>query len=371
MYTQWFSDRSRSFDASGIRKVFDLAAKLDKPVNLSIGQPDFDAPDAAKEAAVAAVMGGKNGYTPTQGAADLRLKVQAMVDADYGKGTREAVITSGTSGGLMLAMMATVNPGDEVILFDPYFVMYEAIVKMLGGVPVFIETYPDFQLDVNKVRDAITPRTKLILFNSPANPTGTVATEEICRDLAALAKEKNVLLISDEIYRFFCYDGAFISPAKFSDDVLVLDGFSKCYGIPGWRIGFAHGPAAIMQQILKFQQYSFVCAPSPLQYAAVTAMDTDMDPQFQAYRRKRDLIYEGLKDCYEIQKPGGAFYAFPKAPFGTATEFITKAITEHQLLAIPGNVFSTRDTHFRLSFAAADETIMQGVEILQKMAKGG
>ncbi|MDO4549766.1 MAG: aminotransferase class I/II-fold pyridoxal phosphate-dependent enzyme [Planctomycetia bacterium] len=369
MYQKWLSERSRSFDASGIRKVFDLAAKLDHPINLSIGQPDFDAPEEAKEAAINAILSRKNGYTPTQGAAELRQKVQQRVDQDYGSGVREAVITSGTSGALMLTLMAMVNPGDEIILFDPYFVMYEALVKMLGGIPIFIETYPDFQLDVNKVRDAITPKTKLILFNSPANPTGTVATEEICRDLALLAKEKNIALISDEIYRFFCYDGEFTSPAKYNSDVIVLDGFSKCYGIPGWRIGFAHGPSAIMQQILKFQQYSFVCAPSALQYGSVAAMDTSMDTQFQAYRRKRNLIYEGLKDYYEIAKPGGAFYAFPKVPTGDATEFITRAIQEHQLLAIPGNVFSSRNTHFRLSFAATDETIEKGVEILQKMAK--
>ena len=368
MHEKWFSERSKSFDASGIRKVFDLAAKLKNPVNLSIGQPDFDAPDEAKEAAVAAIMSRKNGYTPTQGTAELRGKVQRMVDAEYGEGKREAIITSGTSGGLLLTLMALVNPGDEVILFDPYFVMYEALVKMLGATPIFVDTYPDFQIDANKVRDAITPKTKLILFNSPANPTGTVATEANVRDLALLAKDHNIALVSDEIYRFFCFDGEFASPAKYNDDVIVLDGFSKCYGMPGCRIGFAHGPAPIMQQILKFQQYSFVCAPSVLQHGAVAAMDTNTDAQMAAYRHKRDLIYDGLRDLYEIQKPGGAFYAFPKAVGGSASEFVTRAITEHELLIIPGNVFSRHDTHFRISFAASDETIRKGVEILRKMA---
>ena len=369
MYDHWLADRTHWFDASGIRKVFDLAAKLTAPVNLSIGQPDFDAPEVARQAAIEAISSRKNGYTPTQGAAPLLKKVQSDVDAMYGAGKREAFIASGTSGGLLLTLLTLVNPGDEVILFDPYFVMYEALVKMLGAVPVLISTYPDFQIDVNKVAAAVTPKTKMIILNSPANPTGVIATEENVRDLVALATEKNIVLVRDEIYKFFCYDGDFVSPAKYSDEVIVLDGFSKCYGMPGWRLGFVHGPHEIIQQMLKFQQYSFVCAPSALQYGALAAIGTDMDQILANYRHKRDLIYDGLKDCYEITKSNGAFYSFPKAPWGTASEFVTYLIQEHQLLVIPGNVFSKQDTNFRISFAASDETIEKGVEILRKAAK--
>lgn len=369
MFDKWLADRTRLFDASGIRKVFDLAAKLDHPVNLSIGQPDFDTPETARQAAIEAISTKKNGYTPTQGAAQLRTKIQAQVDAQYGAGLREVFISSGTSGGLFLALMTLVNPGDEVIIFDPFFVMYDALVRMLGAKPVYISTYPDFQIDVNKVAAAITDKTKLILFNSPCNPTGTVASESVVRDLVALAEEKEVALVSDEIYKFFCYDGEFTSPAKFSKNVIVLDGFSKCYGMPGWRIGFVHGPHEIMQQMLKFQQYTFVCAPSVLQLGSISAMGTDMTPYLNAYRHKRDLVYEGLKDYYEIEKSGGAFYSFPKAPGKSASEFVTRVIQEHQLLVIPGNVFSSKDTNFRISFAADDAVIEQGVEILRKVAK--
>ncbi|MBE6428999.1 MAG: aminotransferase class I/II-fold pyridoxal phosphate-dependent enzyme [Planctomycetaceae bacterium] len=369
MYEKWLADRTQWFDASGIRKVFDLASKLKNPVNLSIGQPDFDAPDSAKQAAIEAISSKKNGYTPTQGAAALRTLLQKQVDDQYGPGVRETFVSSGTSGSLFLALMTLVNPGDEVIIFDPFFVMYDALVRMLGAKPVYVSTYPDFHIDVNKVEAAITDKTKLIILNSPANPTGTIASEQVCRDLAELADRKQIALISDEIYKFFCYDGEFASPAKFSKNVIVLDGYSKCYGVPGWRLGFAHGPSEIIQQMLKFQQYTFVCAPSALQYGIIAALDTDMEPLLNAYRRKRDLVYDGLKDHFEIVKSEGAFYSFPKAPPPSAAEFVNKAILERELLVIPGNVFSSQDSHFRISFAASDETIAKGVEILVDMVK--
>ncbi len=369
MYDKWLADRTHWFDASGIRKVFDLAAKLENPVNLSIGQPDFDAPETARQAAIEAISSRKNGYTPTQGAAALRTLIQKQVDDQYGVGVRDTFIASGTSGALFLTLLTLVNPGDEVIIFDPFFVMYDALVRMLGAKPVYVSTYPDFHIDVNKVEAAITNKTKLIILNSPANPTGTIASEKVCKDLAELAERREVALVSDEIYKFFCYDGEFTSPAKFSKNVIVLDGYSKCYGMPGWRLGFAHGPHEIIQQMLKFQQYTFVCAPSALQYGVIAALDTDMKPYLDAYRRKRDLVYEGLKDCYDIEKSEGAFYAFPKAPTASASEFVNKAILERQLLVIPGNVFSASDTNFRISFAASDETITKGVDILVDMVK--
>jgi aspartate aminotransferase/aminotransferase len=301
----------------------------------------------------------------------LRDKLQAKIDAEYGHGDREVFVTSGTSGGLMLAMLALVNPGDEVIAFDPYFVMYTALPAVVGGKVVLIDTYPDFRIDLDRVRAAITPRTKMILFNSPANPTGVVATEEEVRGLAELAAERNIVLLSDEIYRSFCYDGPFVSPALFNDRTLVIDGFSKSHGMPGWRVGFAHGPSAVIQQMIKLQQYSFVCAPHPFQWAAALAIDMPMHHHAEAYRRKRDMIAEGLAEHFELVTPRGAFYAFPKAPWGTATEFVHHAIEKHHLLIIPSNVFSRRDTHFRISYAAADEVINRGIEALRRLAEDG
>ncbi|MHB8903424.1 MAG: pyridoxal phosphate-dependent aminotransferase [Thermoguttaceae bacterium] len=364
----WIADRTRLFDSSGIRKVFDLGAKLKDPINLSIGQPDFDVPPEVRKAAVEAIESRKNGYALTQGMPVLREKLQNQVDQCYGHDDRQVFVTSGTSGGLLLAMMALVNPGDEVIVFDPYFVMYNALAAVVGGKVVYIDTYPDFRIDLDRVADAITPRTKLIVYNSPANPTGAVASENEIRGLAQLAAEREVVLLSDEIYRAFCYDEPFVSPAQFNPQTLVIDGFSKSHGMPGWRLGFAHGPGEIIQQMIKLQQYSFVCAPQPVQWAGAVAMDVDVTQHIEAYRRKRDMLLEGLGDLYQIQRPGGSFYMFPKAPWGTGDEFVHRAIEKHQLLIIPGSVFSHRNSHFRISYAAADATIQRGIEALRTLA---
>ncbi len=370
MTTHWLADRTRLFDSSGIRKVFDLAARLKDPINLSIGQPDFDVPEPVRQAAIDAIQSRKNGYALTQGMPVLRDKLQAQVQQQYGHDDRQVFVTCGTSGALMLALNVLVNPGEEVIVFDPCFVMYDALSAVVGAKVVHVDTYPDFRIDLDRVADAITARTKAIIFNSPMNPTGVVADEEVVRGMAELAARRNVVLISDEIYRSFCYDGPFVSPAKYNPQTLVIDGFSKTYAIPGWRLGYAHGPKAIIDEMIKLQQYSFVCAPQPMQWAGAVAMDVDMSPQIEAYRRKRDMLVAGLADDYEMVCPGGAFYAFPKTPWGTGMEFVGQAIEKHQLLVIPGSVFSRRDTHFRISYAADDRVIERGIEALRKLARG-
>ena len=366
----WIAKRTRAFDSSGIRRVFDLAANLKDPINLSIGQPDFDVPEAVRDACIDAIESGKNGYALTQGMPVLREKLQAQIDAEYGHEDRQVFVSSGTSGGLVLAMLSLVNPGDEVIVFDPYFVMYAPLVELVGGTAIIIDTYPDFQIDVDKVASAVSDRTKLILLNSPSNPTGVVAAEASIRGVANLAAEHNVVLLSDEIYRQFCYDGAFSSPAKYNDRTLVIDGFSKSHAMTGWRVGFVHGPSEVIETMVKLQQYSFVCAPQPAQWAAAAAIDVDVSELVDVYRQKRDRIVDGLSGRFDIVRPAGAFYLYPKAPWGTGSEFVTAAI-ENNVLVIPGNIFSHRDSHFRVSYAAGLETIDRGVEALCQLADRG
>jgi aspartate aminotransferase/aminotransferase len=365
----WLADRTTTFDSSGIRKVFDLAAKMRDPINLSIGQPDFAVPNAVKEAAIAAIRADKNGYSVTQGIPELRQRLEAQVDEQYGHADRRVLVTSGTSGGLVLALLALVNPGDEVIVFDPYFVMYPPLVSLVGGRCVTIDTYPDFRIDPERVAAAITPQTKMILLNSPANPTGAVADETEVRALAALAARHNIALVSDEIYHEFCYDGRMESPARHYEQTIVVDGMSKTYGVTGWRLGFVHGPAAIIDKMTMLQQYTFVCAPHPMQWAALAALDVDMSEYTNAYRQKRDRVVAGLEAAgYSATQPGGAFYVFPQVPEGggTGSEFVARAI-ENELLIIPGAIFSGRDTHFRISYAASDATIERGLEVLAKL----
>ena len=350
--------------------MFDLAAKLDDPINLSIGQPDFAVPPPIQEEMIKAIQDGKNGYTVTQGIPPLRDRIQGIVDDDFGHSDRQAFVCSGTSGGLMLSIFATVNPGDEVIYFDPFFVMYPAIIELAQGKSVPIDIYPDFKIDIQKVRDAITDRTKLIILNSPSNPTGVCFSESEIKAVAELAAEKGICLVSDEIYSKFVYDEPYVSAAKFNENAIVIDGFSKTYAMTGLRLGFIHGPHKMVETMLKIQQYTFVCAPAPVQWAGVAALDFDMTPHVNDYRSKRDRLIEGISDNYEIVKPGGAFYVFPKLPWGDGHSFVEKAIANN-LMIIPGNIFSKQDTHFRISYAASEEKLEAGIEVLNRIAKQG
>ena len=365
------ADRTSKIDASGIRKVFALGEKMKDPVNFSIGQPDFDVPGPLKEEAIKAIKAGGNKYSQTAGDSLLKDKIAGLVQKEFGWDKPAVLVTSGVSGGLLLAFMSLVNPGDEVIIPDPYFVMYKHLVNMLGGKCVFVDSYPNFELPVEKISRAITSKTKMIIVNSPCNPTGMVYAEGQIKALAEIAEEKDILVITDEIYDKFCYEGTCPSMASYYKKILLLRGFSKSYAMAGWRLGFAAADEClkdVIEQMTKIQQYTFVCAPSPFQKAAIAALDYDVSDLVAAYRKKRDLIYEGLSDKFEMVKPGGAFYAFIKAPAGGATKFVEKAIANNVLI-IPGNVFSEKDTHFRISYATSDEKIEQGIKILRRLAR--
>ncbi len=386
---RFITDRLRAIDASGIRRVFDLGAQLKDPINLSIGQPDFDVPQAVKDAATAAIEKGLNRYTVTQGNRHLREVIAAHIGEEFpalasglADGSLGTLITSGVSGGLVLALMTCVAEGDEVLMPDPYFVMYRHLVTLTGATPVLVDTYPDFQMTAERIKPCIGPRAKMLLFNSPSNPTGVVATEQICRDVADLAERRGLLLLTDEIYDEFCYEKnerpagsgrmRCPSPAAATANLLLLRGFSKTYAMTGWRMGYAVGPTPIIEQMTKLQQYSFVCAPSMAQAAGPVALKQDMSANVEAYRRKRDRMVERLSGAYELTVPGGAFYAFPRVPphLGlNATQFVERAI-ERNLLIIPGNVFSDRDTHVRVSYACDDETLERGLDVLLELAEG-
>jgi aspartate aminotransferase/aminotransferase len=359
--------RTGLIDSSGIRKIFDLGANLENPVNLSIGQPDFDVPPAVKEAAKKAIDEGFNRYTVTRGLPELR---EAVVEKYRKRGieTEDSIITSGTSGGILLSFACILNDGDEILIPDPYFVMYKHLVNFLGGKPVFIDTYPDFHLTRERLEHLVSERTKAVVLNSPNNPTGSVMSREEIKMVADIAKRHDLLVISDEIYDLFQYDEEPVSIAEFHPKTLILNGFSKFAAMTGWRVGYALGPAELVAAMAEVQQYSFVCAPSFAQKAALAALETDMSEYTAAYGKKRNRIYEGLKDRFDIQPSGGAFYAFPGTRNGDGDAFVAEAI-KAGVLVVPGSVFSEKKTHFRISFAATDQTIEQGIEILNELAK--
>jgi len=349
--------------------MFELAMGRPNAISFTIGQPDFDVPEPCKAAAIRAIQAGRNGYTVTQGIPELRQRIAEELKREF-DWSAGILVTSGTSGGILLAMLAGLDPGDEVILTDPYFVLYKHVINMVGGKPVMVGSYPDFRLPIRGIEAAVTPRTRMLLLNSPSNPTGTIYGHDDLQAAAALARRHDLLIVTDEIYADLSFDGPCPSVVPHAPErTLLLRGFSKGHGMTGWRLGYAAGPEPLIQEMTKVQQYTFVCAPSMAQYAGVVAMDTTVSHHVAAYRRKRDLVYEGLKDAFEVVRPGGGFYIFPKVPstFGNGTEFAAAA-AERDVLIVPGNVFSERDTHFRISYATTDEKIVKGCRILCDLA---
>lgn len=366
---QFIADHVKPIGSSGIRRVFDLGATLKDPVDLSIGQPDFTVPENIKEAMIRAIRANRNGYTVTRGIPELRKRIARQLKTEF-NWEPDLFVTSGVSGGLLLALMACINPGDEVLICDPYFVSYKHLVRLVRGVPVVVDLYDDFHLHPERLAAAVTPKAKILLVCSPGNPTGVVYRDRDVRAMAEFARKHDLLIISDEIYCILCYDGPNPSPVRFAPErTLLLRGFGKSYAMTGLRMGYAAGPSDIITEMAKLQQYTYVCAPQPAQYGAREAMDTDMSQQVNAYRAKRDLVCQELEGAFDFVRPSGGFYVFPKTParFPSATAFVEEAIRRNVLI-IPGEVFSERDTHFRISYAAPDDKIRRGCEILRSLA---
>jgi len=362
----FLSDRVMNMRPSGVRKIFDLANKVKNPINLSIGEPDFDIPKPVKEEGIKWINAGFNKYTSSGGIPELRVKIFRMLKK-RGIICDDVIVTAGVTGGLLLALMVTLNPGDEVVIPDPYFVLYEYQIALLGGKPVFVDTYPDFTLEEDALRAAITDKTKIILINSPNNPTGMVHSKEELEMVARVAKEKNLLVFSDDIYDKFVYDDIErVYLGQLYDRAITFGGFSKTWGMTGWRIGYVAGSKELIQCMVTMQQYAFSSVNSFAQKAALYALDYDTNALIKDYKRKRDLIYEGIKDKYNVVKPKGAYFIFPEVPGGNGDKFVEKAL-KNNLFIIPGSVFSKKKSNVRISFAASEENLLKGIEILRKL----
>ena len=263
-----FSKRVGRIDTSGIRRVFDLAQQIKNPCNLSIGQPDFPAdPDLAK-AAINAIENNLNGYSQTDGIADLRKRVSDKYNLQECPDW-DTLITSGVSGGLCLSFACLLDEGDELLISDPYFCLYRDLSFLYGANLSYFDTYPDFRIRISELEKAVTDKTRAIVINSPSNPTGACITEEELSQIIDFARSRDLWLIYDEIYSDFNFDRPHVEALGKYDKLLILSGLSKSHGVTGWRLGYAVGPRPLIEQMKKVQQYTFVCAPTPLQHGAL------------------------------------------------------------------------------------------------------
>lgn len=365
-----FADRNTRITASAIRELFDKARHIPDAIDLSIGQGDFEVPEPIKQAAARALENPSCGrYSATEGYAELVAATTGYLQRTFGLPADEPVmLTAGATGALTLAMLALVDRGDEVLLPDPHFVAYRNIVHIAGGQPVFYDLYPDFRLRAARIAERLTPRTRLVVLNGPANPTGAVWSADELSEVCRLCDERGVPILSDELYALFSFDAPHVSVKHFAGpECLLVGGFSKTYAMAGWRLGWAAGPAELIDKMRTLQQFTYACPSTLTQHAALAAFEVDMRPQIAAYRAKRDLMHRGLVEAgYDVVRPGGSFFLFPKVPWGDDQAFCEDALSR-KLIIVPGRAFSQRSTHFRLTYAS-DETLERGLEVLRGMA---
>jgi aspartate aminotransferase/aminotransferase len=364
-----FSKRAEDIRASGIRELFDRARRTPDAIDLSIGQAHFDVPDAIKEATINAIQLGCGGYGGTQGDPQLISATKQYLQDKYGLSKDEHVLmTSGATGAIVLALLALVEQGEEVLLPDPYFILYHRLIRLFGGTPVPYDLYPDFRLRVGEVVEQMSYRTRLLILNSPSNPTGATFTAAEIQTVAEACRQQGILVLSDELYEIFVYDTPHVSIKRFlGPESLLVGGFSKSYGMAGWRLGWAAGAPDLIDKMRTLQQFVYACPPTLVQKGSLAAFDVDMKPYVDDYRRKRDLMYNGLVEAgYSVVKPGGSFFIYPEAPGGDDLEFCELALA-NKLIIVPGRNFSRRSSHVRVSIGAPDETIERGLEVFRKI----
>lgn len=370
------SQRAREVEISGIRKMFEAAPP--NSINLGLGEPDFDPPKEAIEALCAAVRGGQNHYGPSAGLPALRDAVAERYQDREPSTSRENIIITGSgSEGLMATALALYDPGDEVLVPDPGFVLYAPHAKLCGAVPVpyALDERRRYQPDFGTLEERISPRTRAIVVNSPSNPTGGVFTKATVDRIVALAERHDLTIISDEVYEEIVYEGRFSSFWGRGDRTVIVNSFSKTLAMTGWRIGFLVAPRPLAVEINKIHYHLLACPSTPAQAAVLAGLSEGgaavraMAHEFQA---RRDLITKGLNKIPGLRcvPPAGAFYAFPRFSWpGTAQEVAT-ALLSRGLITTPGDAFGSLGAgHLRLSFANSRENLRRGLAILNDYAR--
>ncbi len=363
-----FSERVKGIDISGIRKIFEGAGPT--AINLGLGQPDFDTPLHIKNAAVDAINKGFTAYTVGLGILELREALCRKFNQEnhFTVEPDEVFVTSGASEALHLALQSLVDKGDDVLIPDPGFVSYSALTRMAGGNVIGVPLGDELTIKPDAVNECITPGTKVLILNSPSNPTGTVQVKQDIRALAEIAEDNGITIISDEVYEHFIYEGEHISPAQFTDNVITVNGVSKTYAMTGWRIGYAAARKEYIEQMLKVHQYIQACACSIAQKAALAAIEGPQDcvsEMRESFRSRRDLLLDGLCSMgIKCVKPQGAFYAFPDVEDEEAPQKLIKS----GVIVTPGAAFGENGKgHIRISYATSPENIEKALGIMGKV----
>lgn len=365
---------------SGIRKFFDIVSEMPNAISLGVGEPDFDTPWHIREEGIYSLEKGKTFYTSNSGLLELREEIckwykrKYNVSYDY---RTEALITVGGSEGIDLALRAMLDPGDEVIIPEPCYVSYLPCVQLAGGVPVTISLKNEnqFRLTAQELLDAITEKTKVLILAFPGNPTGAIMTREDLEPIAKICKEKDIIVISDEIYSELTYGDAghftIGSLPDMKERTIIINGFSKAYAMTGWRLGYALAPKLIAEQMTKIHQFAIMCAPTTSQYAAISAVregDKDIERMKSSYDQRRHFLMKTFEElglpCFE---PLGAFYMFPCIKeFGlTSDEFATRLLQEEELAVVPGTAFGDCGEGFiRISYAYSIDELKEAMKRL-------
>lgn len=369
---------------SGIRKFFDIVSEMKDAISLGVGEPDFDTPWHIREEGIYSLERGRTFYTSNAGLKELKIEICNYLERrnrlSYNYET-DVVVTVGGSEAIDIALRAVINPGDEILIPQPSYVSYLPCAILADGVPVIIELKEEnqFKLTKGELLDSITDKTKVLILPFPNNPTGAIMTKEELAEIAEVLIERDILVLSDEIYSELTYSGTHVSIASLpgmKERTIVINGFSKSYAMTGWRLGYAAGPSDIISQMIKIHQFAIMCAPTTSQYAAIAALrdgDKDVERMREAYnQRRRYLIHEFARiglDCFE---PYGAFYVFPSIKkFGmTSEEFATKLLEEEKVAIVPGTAFGNCGEGFlRVSYAYSLEDLKKALARIEKFIK--
>ena len=363
----WIADKTRALQPSGIRKFFDIVSEMTDVVSLGVGEPDFDTPWAVRDEGIYSLERGRTFYTSNAGLKPLREEICRYLKRRFSvsyEPMKETLVTVGGSEAIDLAFRAVLNPGDEVIIPEPCYVSYKPCVILADGVPVTIDLKAEnqFRLTAAELEEAITERTKILVLPFPNNPTGAVMEKEDLEAIAKIVIEKDILVVSDEIYAELTYTGknhiSIASLPGMRERTILINGFSKSHAMTGWRLGYCCGPAPIIREMTKIHQFAIMCAPTNSQYAGVTALrdgDGEVEKMRTAYNQRRRFLLHAFEQmglpCFE---PFGAFYVFPCIKeFGmTSDEFATRLLQEEKVAVVPGTAFGDSGEGFiRISYA--------------------